>query len=79
MNISTVQFRGRTLVPAVTDALEASGLDPARLELEITESVMVHDFDSALAVLHQLKKLGVTEFQLIPKEYLDVRDFAPKK
>ena len=27
----------------------------------------------------ELKKLGVTEFQLIPKEYLDVRDFVPKK
>lgn len=27
----------------------------------------------------ELKKLGVTEFQLIPKEYLDARDFAPKK
>lgn len=27
----------------------------------------------------ELKKLGVTEFQLIPKEYLDIRDFAPKK
>jgi hypothetical protein len=27
----------------------------------------------------ELKKLGVTEFQVIPKEYLDVRDFSPKK
>jgi diguanylate cyclase (GGDEF)-like protein len=60
VNISTVQFKGRHLVQAVTQALQDSGLDPARLELEITESVMIHDFDSALSVLHQLKKLGVS-------------------
>src|SRR6202044_3957338 len=35
------------------------GLDPGRLELEITESVMVHDFDAVLSILHALKKLGV--------------------
>jgi predicted signal transduction protein with EAL and GGDEF domain len=60
VNISTVQFRGRQLVQAVSQALRASGLDPARLELEITESVMIHDFDSALSVLRQLKNLGVS-------------------
>jgi diguanylate cyclase (GGDEF)-like protein len=60
VNISTVQFKGRHLVQAVTQALQDSGLDPGRLELEITESVMIHDFDSALSVLHQLKKIGVS-------------------
>ena len=60
VNISAVQFKGRQLVQAVTRALQESGLDPARLELEITESVMIHDFDSALSVLHQLKNLGVS-------------------
>ncbi len=60
VNISTVQFKGRQLIQAVTQALQDSGLDPGRLELEITESVMIHDFDSALSVLHQLKKLGVS-------------------
>jgi diguanylate cyclase (GGDEF)-like protein len=60
VNISTVQFKGRALVPAVTQALQDSGIEPQRLELEITESVMVHDFDAALAVLHELKKLGVS-------------------
>jgi EAL domain-containing protein (putative c-di-GMP-specific phosphodiesterase class I) len=48
------------LVGTVTRALQDSGLDPGRLELEITESVMITDFDAALAVLHQLKKLGVS-------------------
>ncbi len=60
VNISAVQFKGRHLIQAVTRALQESGLDPARLELEITESVMIHDFDSALSVLHQLKNLGVS-------------------
>jgi diguanylate cyclase (GGDEF)-like protein len=59
VNISTVQFKTRNLVQAVIDALRDSGLDPGRLELEITESVMVHDFDTALSVLHELKELGV--------------------
>ena len=59
VNISMVQFKARNLVQAVADALRDSGLAPGRLELEITESVMVHDFDAVLSILHQLKKLGV--------------------
>jgi diguanylate cyclase (GGDEF)-like protein len=59
VNISTVQFKTRNLVQAVSEALRESGLDPGRLELEITESVMVHDFDTALSVFHELKELGV--------------------
>jgi diguanylate cyclase (GGDEF)-like protein len=60
VNLSTVQFKARNLVQTVTDALTGSGLDPRRLELEITESVMIHDFDAASSVLHHLKKLGVS-------------------
>jgi EAL domain-containing protein (putative c-di-GMP-specific phosphodiesterase class I) len=40
-------------------ALAASGLDPARLELEITETVLLHSKEATLAVLHQLRALGV--------------------
>jgi diguanylate cyclase (GGDEF)-like protein len=60
VNISAVQFKRRDLVAIVTRALQASGLDPARLELEITESVMVHDFDTTLSMLHQLRQLGIS-------------------
>ena len=60
VNISTVQFKSGDLVPVTTRALQESGLDPARLELEITESVMVHDFDAVLSMLYQLKQLGVS-------------------
>jgi diguanylate cyclase (GGDEF)-like protein len=60
VNISTVQFRDDDLVPIVTRALHDSGLDPSRLELEITESVMIHNFDAALTMLRQLKNIGVS-------------------
>jgi diguanylate cyclase (GGDEF)-like protein len=60
VNVSTVQFKSRKLVQTVAHALESSGLEPGRLELEITESVMIDDFDAALAQLHELKKLGAS-------------------
>ena len=59
VNISAVQFRSRKLVEAVARSLRDAGIDPCRLELEITESVMIQDFDAAVATLHQLKALGV--------------------
>ena len=60
VNISPIQFRNRDLVWTITHALRESGIDPGRLEIEITESVMIHDFDAALSMLHQLKNLGVS-------------------
>ena len=60
VNISATQFSGGNLVQTVAQALEESGLDSARLELEITESVMIQDLDSALSLLHRIKKLGVS-------------------
>ena len=59
VNISSVQFRYPGLVQAVTGALAASGLPPRRLELEITETGHLVDNQSTLAVLHQLRNLGV--------------------
>jgi EAL domain-containing protein (putative c-di-GMP-specific phosphodiesterase class I) len=60
VNLSAVQFGSRTLVEDVADALSDSGLDPHRLELEITETVMLHDTEAALVVLHHLRDLGVS-------------------
>jgi EAL domain-containing protein (putative c-di-GMP-specific phosphodiesterase class I) len=54
-----VQFRNKSLVSTVVSALAASGLDSDRLELEITEAVLMHTNDATLAVLHQLRSLGV--------------------
>jgi EAL domain-containing protein (putative c-di-GMP-specific phosphodiesterase class I) len=59
VNLSPVQFRSRGLVPVVIGALSASGLRPSRLELEITETVLLADTEATLAVLHQLRELGV--------------------
>src|SRR3989440_2645887 len=59
VNISAVQFRNPGLMQVITDALAASGLNPARLEIEITETVLLHNKDATLAVLHQLRALGI--------------------
>ncbi|WP_447952844.1 bifunctional diguanylate cyclase/phosphodiesterase [Sphingopyxis chilensis] len=59
VNVSAVQFQLPNLAAIVEDALGHSGLSPARLELEVTESVMLVNRESALATLHRLKSLGV--------------------
>ena len=59
VNISPVQFRSKSLLQAVVSALASSGLPASRLELEITESVMLQDSDGTLAILTQLRELGV--------------------
>lgn len=59
VNLSAVQFKRGNLEKAVLDALEASGLDPARLELELTESILIQDTEEVLATVRQLKALGV--------------------
>jgi len=59
VNISAVQFRNPGLMQVITGALATSGLDPARLEIEITETVLLHNKDATLAVLHQLRALGI--------------------
>ena len=60
VNLSPVQFRSRNLVQAVISALAHSGLSPRRLELEITESVFLAETEANLAILHQLRELGVS-------------------
>jgi EAL domain-containing protein (putative c-di-GMP-specific phosphodiesterase class I) len=59
VNISAVQFRSPGLMQVIVGALAASGLHPTRLEIEITETVLLHNRDTTLAVLHQLRALGV--------------------
>jgi diguanylate cyclase (GGDEF)-like protein/PAS domain S-box-containing protein len=58
VNVSPVQF-GETLVQTVVSALASSQLPAHRLELEITEAVLIHDDSAALEVLHRLRSLGV--------------------
>jgi diguanylate cyclase (GGDEF)-like protein len=59
VNVSPVQFRSGTLALKIVAALAASGLAPDRLELEITEAVLIRDDEAALDVLHQLRSIGV--------------------
>jgi diguanylate cyclase (GGDEF)-like protein/PAS domain S-box-containing protein len=59
VNISPVQFRRQDIVRIVADALSSSGLAPDRLELELTESVLLEDTAKAAQTLSNLKALGV--------------------
>lgn len=59
VNLSPLQFKSGSLVSSVKDALDASGLPPSRLELEITESIFLQDNESNCALLSQLGALGV--------------------
>ena len=59
VNLSPMQFVKGDLLGEVCQALATSGLAPNRLELEITESVLLHDNDATLSLLHRLRALGV--------------------
>jgi diguanylate cyclase (GGDEF)-like protein len=59
VNVSPIQFRDETFALKVVAALAASGLAASRLELEITEAVLIRDDEAALAILHQLRAAGV--------------------
>jgi len=59
VNISAAQFRSPGLMQVIVGALAASGLPPTRLEIEITETVLLQNRETTLAVLHQLRALGV--------------------
>ncbi|KJC43622.1 diguanylate cyclase [Bradyrhizobium sp. LTSP849] len=59
VNVSPVQFRSKTLALKVAAALAESGLAPGRLEIEITETVLIRDDEEALTILQQLRELGV--------------------
>jgi diguanylate cyclase (GGDEF)-like protein/PAS domain S-box-containing protein len=59
VNISPIQFRHGDLPRLVHSVLLETGLVPGRLELEITEGVMINDFSRAISILNRLKSLGV--------------------
>jgi len=59
INISAAQFRSAGLMRVIVGALATAGLDPKRLEIEITETVLLQDREATLSILHQLRALGV--------------------
>jgi diguanylate cyclase (GGDEF)-like protein len=59
VNLSMRQFRQEALAGAVDDALRHSGLDPRLLEMELTESLVMQDTETAIRVLARLREIGV--------------------
>src|SRR5215472_17220927 len=59
VNVSAVQMHQSNFAHRVHQILFETGLTPARLELEITETALIHDLDGALATLRRIKTLGV--------------------
>jgi len=59
VNISTVQLRGANLLDTIMATLEETGLPPTRLEIEITENVLLEQSAGNISVLRQLKELGI--------------------
>ena len=60
VNISGIQVQRSDIVATVAKALEESGLPPERLELEITESIIMHDTEQAIKIMEALRALGVS-------------------
>jgi diguanylate cyclase (GGDEF)-like protein len=60
INLSPLQVRNRSLITTVTHALAQTGVDPRRVDFEITETALFDDTEESLGALHALRKLGVT-------------------
>lgn len=60
VNISPLQIHSVTLVSTIVNAIAANGVDPSRLELEITETALMSNTDATLRRLHQLRDLGIS-------------------
>lgn len=59
VNLSALQFKRGNLEETVTSALDNAGVDPAWLELELTESILIKDAESILTTVGRLKSLGI--------------------
>lgn len=60
VNLSARQFRDKDLVKLVYDVIEETGINPHKLELEITETIALDDLEYTVATIHELKKIGVS-------------------
>lgn len=60
VNLSARQFKDKDFVPMVCNIIEQTGIDPKRLELEITESVALEDLDYTIQTIKELKEIGVS-------------------
>jgi len=60
VNLSPVQFRDKQLAPKISEILRRTGLNPANLELEVTESLLIEDAEAARASLNAMREIGVS-------------------
>jgi len=60
INVSAVQFHQSSFVALLKSALEESGVNPANIELELTESVLMHNVEDVIATLQEIRSLGVS-------------------
>jgi diguanylate cyclase (GGDEF)-like protein/PAS domain S-box-containing protein len=60
VNLSATQFNDPNLIRVVRSSLDESGFDPSQLELELTESVAMHDPEKTVPILAELQKMGVS-------------------
>lgn len=59
INVSALEFREKGFIDNIKSAIKESGVDPSDIKLELTESVLMHDADSAVFILKKLKDLGL--------------------
>jgi len=59
INLSSVQFNQTNLIDSIKNTLASTGLAPHNLELEVTETALMQDAESAIEILHELKGLGI--------------------
>ena len=59
VNCSAVQFTRSDMIEDINEAIDYSGLDPFQLEIELTESLLLKDFDAGIKILRRMKELGV--------------------
>jgi diguanylate cyclase (GGDEF)-like protein/PAS domain S-box-containing protein len=60
VNLSARQFRDPQLIGMISQVMEETGVEPSRLEVEITETLLMHDVESAIQTLQQLRDLGIS-------------------
>lgn len=58
LNVSPLQFNDQSFIETIQSAYDSSGVDPVKMDFEITESLLISDVDGATEVLRQIKALG---------------------
>lgn len=60
VNVSTVQFKDKDFCQSIADSIEEWGIDPGKLDIEVTEGLLIDDIEQAVARLNTIKKMGIS-------------------